>query len=504
MKKNIRIMIITVAAVIILVAMLLILMNLPSSDGGGASSTASSTSISLNTKTADDVSKVEVKNNSDSYTVEMKSEDSYSVEGLDGFDLNKTSISALKSDSAGVAATQLVEEQAEDLSIYGLDSPKAEATITYKDGETLSLAVGNEAAGDAGTYVTVNGESKVYLFNSAKVDTFAYPLLEYASKEITPSQEEAVAAANGGEVSSSSDGQTQTPQFAKMTLSGTVREEPIVVEPAEAISGISQFNITSPKEKAADYTKISEYVGAVYGLTADEVVAVNPTDADLESFGLKEPYSKIVADFDVGTVTSSPDAAGNVYVMNGDRTNVVYRIEAETLTWLSATYTDLASKLLFTPNIKDVKTMTVTTPDKTYVFNLTSVVDEDLLDTPRDILFYKDNQDAPEGTITTTITYEGKELDEEIFKDYYQNMISVSTDEETTEQPTGDPIFSVKYEYADTSRTPDVVEFYDAGSRRVFIVFNGKCDSLTVSTYVDKMVQDSEKVVNGEEITAVI
>ena len=116
----------------------------------GASSTASSTSISLNTKTADDVSKVEVKNNSDSYTVEMKSEDSYSVEGLDGFDLNKTSISALKSDSAGVASTQLVEEQAEDLSIYGLDSPKAEATITYKDGETLSLAVGNEAAGQKG------------------------------------------------------------------------------------------------------------------------------------------------------------------------------------------------------------------------------------------------------------------------------------------------------------------------------------------------------------------
>ena len=70
--------------------------------------------------------------------------------------------------------------------------------------------------------------------------------------------------------------------------------------------------------------------------------------------------------------------------------------------------------------------MTVTTPDKTYVFNLTSVVDED-----------------NENSFTTTITYEGKELDEEIFKDYYQNMISVSTDEETTEQPTGDPIFSV-------------------------------------------------------------
>ena len=41
-----------------------------------------------------------------------------------------------------MAATQLVEEQAEDLSIYALDSPKAEATITYKDGKPFLLAVG--------------------------------------------------------------------------------------------------------------------------------------------------------------------------------------------------------------------------------------------------------------------------------------------------------------------------------------------------------------------------
>ena len=54
-------MIITVAAVIILVAMLLILMNLPRRMGAALPVQASSTSISLNTKTADDVSKVEVK-----------------------------------------------------------------------------------------------------------------------------------------------------------------------------------------------------------------------------------------------------------------------------------------------------------------------------------------------------------------------------------------------------------------------------------------------------------
>lgn len=490
MKKNIRIMIISVAAVVVLVAMLVILMNLPSSGGNDASDAASSTAISLNTKTADDISKVEVKNDGGSYWVDLKNADSYQVEGLDGFALNTTSLSALKSDCAGVSATQVVEEQADDLSIYGLDNPKAQATITYKDGETLTIAVGNQAAGNAGTYATVNGEKKVYLFNSTKVDTFSYPLMEYVSKAITPSQEEAVAAANGGDVSSSADGQAQTPEFAKMTLSGTVREEPIVVEPAESISGISQFNITSPKVKSADYTKISEYMGVVYGLNADEVVAINPTDADLETYGLKDPYSKLVADFDIGTVTlmtSAPDAAGNVCIMNGDRPNVIYRMSAETLTWINATYKDLASTLLFTPNIKEVKTMTVTTPDKTYVFHLTSVADEE-----------------NDKKFTTTITYDGKELDEDLFKDYYQNMISVSTDEETADQPTGDPIFSVKYEYTDSSRTPDVVEYYEASSRRVFISFNGQCDSLTKSTYVDKMIQDTEKVVKGEEITAVL
>lgn len=488
MKKNIRNMIIAVAAVVILVAMLVILMNLPSSGGDDASSTASSTAISLNTKTADDISKVEVKNDNGGYTVEIKGTDSYAVEGLDGLELNTTSISALKSDCAGVSATQVVEEQADDLSVYGLDNPKAEATITYKDGESLSIAAGNEAAGSAGTYVTVNGENKVYLFNSAKVDTFSYALLEYVSKAITVSEEEAVAAANGGEVSSSADGTAQTPQFAKMTLSGTVREAPVVVEPAEAISGIAQFNITSPKVKSADYTKISEYIGAVFGLSADEVVAINPTDADLETYGLKEPYSKLVADFDVCTVTllaSAPDAAGNVCIMNGDRPNVIYRIAAETLTWLSGTYNDLATKLLFTPNIKDVKTMTVTTPEKTYVFQLTSIVDEE-----------------NDKKFNTTITYEGQELDEDIFKDYYQNVISASADEETTEQPTGDPVFSVKYEYTDSSRAADVVEYYDAGSRRMFISFNGVCDSVTTSKYVEKLIADTEKVINGEEIVA--
>ena len=168
-------MIISVAAVVVLVAMLVILMNLPSSGGNDASDAASSTTISLNTKTADDISKVEVKNDGGSYWVDLKNADSYQVEGLDGFALDTTSLSALKSDCAGVSATQVVEEQADDLSIYGLDNPKAQATITLKDGEALTIAVGNQAAGNAGTYATVNGEKKVYLFNSTKVDTFSYP-----------------------------------------------------------------------------------------------------------------------------------------------------------------------------------------------------------------------------------------------------------------------------------------------------------------------------------------
>ena len=49
----------------------------------------------------------------------------------------------------------------------------------------------------------------------------------------------------------------------------------------------------------------------------------------------------------------------------------------------------------------DVQYLAAGGPERAGYYNddKTSVVDEDLLDTPRDILFYKDNQDAPEGTI---------------------------------------------------------------------------------------------------------
>ena len=49
----------------------------------------------------------------------------------------------------------------------------------------------------------------------------------------------------------------------------------------------------------------------------------------------------------------------------------------------------------------DVQFLAAGGPERAGYYNddKTSVVDEDLLDTPRDILFYKDNQDAPEGTI---------------------------------------------------------------------------------------------------------
>ena len=47
----------------------------------------------------------------------------------------------------------------------------------------------------------------------------------------------------------------------------------------------------------------------------------------------------------------------------------------------------------------DVQFLAAGGPERAGYYNddKTSVVDEDLLDTPRDILFYKDNQDAPRG-----------------------------------------------------------------------------------------------------------
>lgn len=470
MNKKIKGLIIGGAAVVVLVAMLLILMNLPTGgDDGASSDTASSKSIVINEQAASDVKSVKVVLEDEEYTLTTGGDKAYSMTGMDDAPASNAIYASLASDAAALKATELISEDTSSLADFGLDKPRSEVEITYADGTGIKLSVGGDAPSGTDTYVLVDG--KVYLFESSRVDTFLYHRVDYISKTITPT----------------ADTGDDAPVLKKITLEGTLRPKPIVLDVSqETVNSTTTdlYEMSAPKKHDVDSANAASTGNKIFGLSATKVISFEPTDELLEKYGLKDPYSKVTADYADQTITlvsSKPDEDGLAYVMNLSK-NVIFQADVSELGWVTATYEELVNKLVIAPIVTELNKITVTTASKSYVFDVKTTTKED-----------------DESATTTTFTYNGNELTAANFRKFYRNMIAAKHQEFTEKQPTGDPILTFKYEYTD-GRTPDVVEFFKEENRMVYISLNGDCESLENESFVEKIIEDVEKVVNNEEV----
>lgn len=472
MNKKVKGLIIGGAAVVVLVAVLLLLMFMPNGgDDTSASSetTSSSKSIELNNQAAADVVTVKVVLPDEEYTMTQGGETAYSMTGMEDAPASNAIYAALASDAASLKALELISEETSNLADYGLDEPRSQVEITYADGTGANLSVGIAAPSGSGTYVLIDG--KVYLFEDTRVDSFLYHKVDYISKTVTPT------AATGDDA----------PVLKKITLEGTLRPEPIVMDISQETANdvtTDVYTMTAPKQRETDSANAAAAGNKIFRLTAEKVIAFNVTDEQLEEYGLKDPYSKVTVDYADQTITlmsSEPDDEGMAYVMNASK-NVIFQANVSELGWVTATYEDLVSKTVMAPMVNDLSKITVTTPDQSYEFGVTTTVDEE-----------------DEDVKTNTFTYQGKELASANFRIFYRNMIGCQKEEFTDQQPTGEPLLTFQYEYTD-GRTPDVVEFYKGENLMVLVSVNGECESKETQSYVDKILEDVVKVVNDEEV----
>ena len=479
MKKKVKGMVASIIAVVILVVMLIVLLNLPSDGGEDSSSQTSSSTpaILINEKDTDEVESVKITGaDGDEYTIRTVDNGKYGIVGISNIEPLGDKITSLLEDASKLTALDLIEEYPSNLAQYGLENPKATAEIGYFDDKSVVLKIGNDTPSGSGVYVQVAGTKKVYVFESSRVDSFLLQKFDYIDPAVTP----AATDADGNE--------TTTVTAKKLTLEGKLYEAPLVLELDEnEDNAITMYKMTSPKTRDANLETMTKINAAIYGLTADSVTAVNPTDEELKAFGLDAPYAKLTAVFDKETVTllASEPKDGNVYLMN-DKSPIVYQMKAESLPWATVNYEDLVSVTVLTPNIKDVKSVTVKTEEKTYAFGITHKTEDE--------------------KTTHTVTYEGKELNIDNFTMLYANIISARNREFTDEKPKeGEkPLLTVTFSYDDSDKKDDVVEYYKQGERMVYIVVNGECESMELKSFVERIASDCEKMIKGEDITSVL
>ena len=503
MKKQMKSLIIGLAAVLSLVGVLVALMFMPEKEEPVSSSSsaapAQNTSVELLKLTMDDIVRIDVKNTEEYFFVrDPDAENEWIVEELKGLPKVKNAYSMLVLNMCNIKAQDTSEENASDLSAYGLDKPVSIVTATMKDGTKHTVEVGNQAPGGSGyTYVKMSGSNTVYVVNTPDVNRMHQGKTDYISTDLI-------------KVASTE----QQPTIIKLELSGDAHEDVIKIEPAEtqvnetttsnnnSRIGFSSHIITEPKLRDISVTVFADFATSLFATTAKSIEAYNVTEADLAQYGLDTPYIHLMASYQemltdaagnaktqngyINFKVSEKDADGYFYLMRDD-IPVVYKAfigEAEyTYNWHDVRYGDLASRLFVLPVLTSLDSVTVETPDGEYLFDLTMV---------------------GAGTEDEKLNFHhnGKAINEKPFKKFYQVLIGATAEELVTEEITlGEPLLTITYKYEDKTHADDVVSYYEGPTRQVYVSVNGEVEFTTRSAFVDKVYDSIPKVLENIEVS---
>lgn len=133
-------------------------------------------------KSPDKIKTISVENSMGSYTI-VKDGEGFSVEGLEDVSFNSEALNAAAESASKVATQKIIEENAPDLTKYGLNPAVTKVTVEFSDSaETVkTFLLGIELLDPSLTYFAFEGENTVYAVKTADFSALADFAEEYIS-----------------------------------------------------------------------------------------------------------------------------------------------------------------------------------------------------------------------------------------------------------------------------------------------------------------------------------
>ncbi len=444
-------------------------------------------SLILTEKTEADVVSVHVVNSSDEYDI-VKDGDGWTISGLEGASVLSDSLGSLVSNVSAMTADRLVEENAADLTKYGLAAPAAVVTVDF-GGESYSFNVGNETpASESTVYFSEKDSTTVYTYKSSKLSGFLKGRLSYVDTAAMPAYDQST----GEEV-------------LKFTIERADLEKPIVIEslptPGEDEIAVFSYELTSPYNAYVDLTNAPNFIYSLFGLTAKEVAWYGMEDRDYELSGINNPNCIFTLETNVKTYTITlgnavaeevADENGNVttqvagfYGMSSEVPDTLFLFSAEDIPAFSVQAESIISRLFLMP----------------YIYSLESVEYSDSKGQSFTIGFETIKAETEDGTDVHNHYLNGELHDEQQVKNMYQYLIAASGDETYFEEEKGELLATVTYNYVDKAEGADVVSFYSSDTdRSVIINVNGSNLFKTKQIYINQLYSNVESFLSGGEI----
>ena len=496
MKKTTKTIIIALSSVAVLTGVLLLVKFVVPENVGEDTSSASVETVTgeehihLISYVPADIKQIDVENETGRYTLlsdtpktETTASDGttsyltdatvYTLVGYEDMELLLGSPDGLAADCAAVTAVKKVNDGSAKAD-FGFDSPRAVVTVTYQSGEKRTITLGNDADADKGAYIMLDGDENVYLAESDSVDGYLMGAMEMLTTDIGKAATE--------------DSENV---FTKMVFGGSLFGEDIVLEYNDNKAYSQSYVITSPDQTMANEETVTYMVNNVRSLTATKVIAVSPEEEKIAEYGLDKPYVTVEAEFpdiSVSYKATKPDDEGMFYLLSD---GIVYQMDKNAVPWVNYTYDQMIPNTVLNPKYVNTESVIVTAGDEVYEF----VVKNDTTTQ------YNPDDDTDTEIITTTVTCNGKEIDENNYNIFFQNLTSAQRTG-TGEIPQGKKeILRVKYVSTEGKESEAV--YYEGENRKCPVLINGTLGSTAYESYVSKILEDLPKIAANQTVQSV-
>lgn len=395
----------TVLVAVILLVVMLLNKQAPTTEDGGTTPSdtiVETPKITLLNKAGDSETKgtpmkqIDIQNEDGNYTIRYDDTTRlYHIVGYEDIHLDTELLLTLRTHAETIEATEQIKD-ASNLAAFGLDKPQATATITYTDDSTARLFLGNTTPSESGYYGQLEGTEGVYIFEADTVSLFRFRSTAFVHTALSAPP------------SVKADDKNGKPLLKEVTFSGTAHPVPLVMRrsyynDSEELTYFS-YIITAPYTRCTT-DAVSNAMGQVQAIMADQALVLHPTEADKEKMGFNNPLIDIkltmaveteeeseadsapttgsaVADknstpkiyynsIDYHITVGSVDENGN-YLTMVDGIDVIFLVSKESYGFFfDRTYQNSVNDFLFFKSIEDLSSLSVKLNGNSYTFDLT-------------------------------------------------------------------------------------------------------------------------------------
>ena len=347
--------------------------------------------------------------------------------------MNQDYVQKMEDAIADIKAERIIMEKPDNLADYGLKEPTAYLQATMADGTAVTVQIGAVAGDNDGYYGLVNDDGIVYLLPS---DTGV--ALKYNDTQMTAvAKDPSITAANINHISienrDGEDYELKNTDDNKLDNSGSNLYSWEILKPyGEGYTADStkitdvQSNYTSfSYQSCVDYKgeELSKYgledpvaiIALKYTVERTEKLEKAETDPDTGEEITEKTYQD---PYEYKVYVGNLDEEGNYYV-RVDGSNSVYTIAADTIDkMIKIDVFSLMNPYVLIPAIDNVDQIVMKCGETTDTM---------------DIKYTTSTNDNGEDESVATYYYNDKKVDETAFKSLYQSMVSITYDNEITQ-----------------------------------------------------------------------